>query len=207
MCTYLKKIFCLNMIVLCFSSEVYAADTNRQNLLQSILSRGVMGVGLFKRYSPNSNFSKFKGQSLSYLWVEDGALQEVDVGFSESRVEVLSPVKPSYAQRVLDFTYSRSTLDRKRGGRGFYWMPSIGVRYQQDLQVVCTRTDTYCFDTYSSDWNQLSSEDVFKPLIALKSGVRLPLRPLWLVAEAQVLSDTDHVFLGLSMSMRFGHLH
>jgi hypothetical protein len=168
-------------------------------------SKNLIGFSLFKRYASGGDHNSFKGRRLSSLWVTDGVLHSVDFSLSESLVEVASPVKPSNAQRVWDLEYSWQGFSDSREVSGFYWMPSLGVRYQENMKVVCTRLDTYCFDIYSNDWERVSKTSEIRPLLGLKYGLRLAIRRLMLKGEVQLLSDTSNEFAALSLSLYYEH--
>lgn len=172
----------------------------------SFFSNTAWGGGAHIKYSYNNKLSSFKGIHLSSVWITSTLLHEVKLSFSESHVEVASPVKPSNAQRLWDLEYSWEYLSNRSKVRGFYWMPNIGIRYKEKLKVTCTKINEYCFNTYSDNWDIQSKNGDIKPLLGVKSGVRIPLKKLLGKLEVQFTSDSEGEFIGLSASLYYGSL-
>ena len=172
----------------------------------SLFSNFVLGGGAHIKYSYNNKLSSFKGIHLSSMWLSGTLLNDVKLSFSESHVEVVSPIKPSNAQRLWDLEYSWEDQSKRSKVRGFYWMPSVGIRYKEKLKVTCTKTNEYCFNIYSENWDTQSKDGEVKPLLGMKSGIRVPIKNLFGKIEFQFTSDLESEFIGLSASLSYGRL-
>lgn len=173
---------------------------------KGFFEKGMVGVGGILSYSYNNTPSVFKGVNISSQLINQNTLHEVSFSFQESEVEVISPVKPSNALRMWDLRYSWEDLTGRKRMSGLYWMPSLGVRYKQKLKVLCPKADDYCFNEYSSGWEEVDKKGAIKPLFALKYGVRIHIKKVGLRIETQFLTDTENEFIGLSGTLFFGAL-
>lgn len=186
---------------LCSAGQIEGGGNERD---EAFFSNAIIGVAFQGSYSPNNDFKAFRGQNLSLLFLKNETLHEFTLRMSESRVEVISPVRESSAQRIWDVEYAWEHMSDRRKVRGTYWSPLVGVRYKENLSVTCPYQDTYCFNDFVSSLNSDYKSSETSYLLGLRSGLRFPIYKIWLKGELQITTDEDSQYVGGSISLLYG---